>query len=159
MERPTVYIETSIVSYLAAHPSRDPATARNQRLTHAWWTTRRHDYALYTSKFVADEAAEGDRVMAQQRLALLSGIPLLASQGTRAEQFAEALVRGVPLPPRAHADAMHIALASAREMAYLLTWNCKHIANPRLLTRIEQVCSAFGFATPRLVTPESLMGE
>jgi hypothetical protein len=156
MDRPSVYIETSIVSYLAAHPAGDPVTAANQRLTHTWWNTRRHDYALYTSRFVVDEAADGDRVIAQRRLTLLSGIPLLLSEGTMAEEFAEALVRGVPLPPRAYADAMHIALASMHGMAYLLTWNCKHIANPRLQARMTRVAGAWGLTIPVLCTPAEL---
>jgi hypothetical protein len=156
MDKPTLYIETSIVSYLAADPSRHPVTARNQRLTHEWWNTRRQEHALHTSKFVVDEAADGDRVMAQRRLALLSGIPLLASEGTVAEELAGALVRGVPLPPRAHADAMHVALASVHGMAYLLTWNCKHIANPRLRARMTQVLAAWGFTVPVLCTPAEL---
>ncbi|HEX6367641.1 MAG TPA: type II toxin-antitoxin system VapC family toxin [Longimicrobium sp.] len=156
MDRPTVYIETSIVSYLASRPSRDPVTLRNQQLTHAWWNTRRPDYALFTSKFVIDEAADGDPVIAQRRVTLLTSIPLLASEGTVAEELAQALVRGVPLPPRAFADAMHIALASVRGMAYLLTWNCKHIANPRLQTRMARITAAWGFTIPALRTPAEL---
>jgi hypothetical protein len=73
MDKPRVYIETSIVSYLAARPSRDPLTLRNQQLTHEWWNTRRERYALFTSKLVVDEAAGGDPGMALLRLSLLAG--------------------------------------------------------------------------------------
>lgn len=152
MDKPTVYIETSIVSYLAARPSRDPVTARNQQLTHKWWNTRRQQYALYTSEFVLREAARGDPHLAQQRLALLASIPLLQSQVAAADLATE-LQRQVPLPPQASEDAMHIALAAMSGMACVLTWNCKHIANPRLRERIERVCALWGVQVPILSTP------
>ncbi len=156
MDRPSVYIETSVVSYLAADPSRHPVTLRNQQLTHAWWTTHRQRYALFTSRFVLDEAADGNSVLAQRRLGLLASVPLLTIEGTDAEELADALRLGVPMPPQAYADAMHIALAAASGMAYLLTWNCKHIANARLHPRIERVCASWGVAMPVLCTPPEL---
>lgn len=158
MERPTAYIETSVVSYLAAHPSRDPATARNQRLTHAWWATRRHDYALFTSPHVLREASRGNPAMASRRLDLLTPLPLLPiSADTRV--FARELLRGIPLPSRAEEDALHIAIGAEQRMDYLLTWDRKHIANPRLYARIQAICGAWGFRAPTLCTPAALMEE
>lgn len=158
MDRPTLSIETSIVSYLAARPSRDPVTLRNQRLTHAWGNERRHDFELFTSQTVLDEAAAGDPRMAQARLALLSSLPILR---TRAEALALAQVLRlrVPLPPQAADDAVHIALGAHHGMAYLLTWDSKHIANPRLKSRIEQICLSQGIRAPRLCTPQAMMEE
>jgi hypothetical protein len=158
MDKPTVYIETSIVSYLAANPSRDPVTARNQRLTHEWWNTHRHRYTLYTSALVADEARNGDPVLAQRRLALLQRIPRLEPERKEVRDLARELRAYVPLPANAHADALHIALATVEEMAYLLTWDCRHIANPRLHARIKKVCEVRGFGTPILCTPRELKG-
>jgi hypothetical protein len=158
MDRPSVYIETSIVSYLAARPSRDPVTLRNQRLTHEWWNEHRQRYALYTSRFVIDEAADGDQVVARLRLSLLNGIPLLASQGIEVEEFAGTLVARVPLPPQAEIDAVHIALAALSGMRYVVTWNCKHIANPRLRPRMEMICGRRGIELPFLCTPRELGG-
>jgi hypothetical protein len=155
MDKPSVYIETSIVSYLAADPSRHPVTLRNQQLTHAWWATRER-YALYTSKLVIDEAADGNPVLAQRRLALLSGVPLIGFAETDAEQLAADLCMRVPMPAQAYTDAMHIALAAARGMTYVLTWNCKHIANPRLQSRIRAACSRWGYQLPALCTPADL---
>jgi hypothetical protein len=158
MDKPSVYIETSIVSYLAARPSRDPVTARNQRLTHEWWNTHRHRYKLYTSVPVLDESARGDPQMAQLRSALLAPLPLLYP--TQAvEQLADELGRRVPLPPKASTDASHLALGAFYGLAYLLTWNCKHIANPRLKNRIEQVCRERGYRAPKLLTPAQMLGE
>src|SRR5688572_26969231 len=117
MDRPTVYIETSIVSYLAAHPSRHPVTARNQQLTHAWWNTRRHDYALFTSQLTWVEAARGDPTMVQQRLALLATIPACAWPRSTME-LARMLRAGVPFPEQARADAQHIAVAAMNGFTY-----------------------------------------
>jgi predicted nucleic acid-binding protein len=158
MDRPTLYIETSVVSYLASRPSRDPVTLRNQQLTHTWWNTRRHKYALFTSQTVLDEAAAGDPQMALARLSLLSSLPILRIHA-EALALAEALRLRIPLPPQAAEDAVHIALGAHHGMAYLLTWDSKHIANPRLRSRIEQICLSRGLRVPRLCTPGEMLGE
>jgi hypothetical protein len=158
MDKPAVYIETSIVSYLAARPSRDPITARNQRLTHEWWNTCRHDYALFTSPQVILEAGRGDPMLASQRLALLAPLPLLTVTGN-VLALADDLLRRVPLPAHAEEDARHIAIAADQEMAYLLTWDGKHIANPRLRTRIQKICTSWGCRVPELCTPATLLEE
>lgn len=158
MDKPGVYIETSIVSYLAARPSRDPVTAANQRLTHEWWTTRRHDYALYTSKLVWEEAARGDPPTAQRRLALLASMPVLAPR-PEALLLGQALRLRTPLPRHARSDAVHIALAATHGMAYVLTWDSRHIANPQLRVRMDRVCADWGYTMPNLCTPVYLLGE
>lgn len=156
MDKPSVYIETSIVSYLAADPSRHPVTLRNQQLTHAWWAAHRERYALYTSDLTRDEAARGDSRIAAKRISLLDGIVIHPiDEETRA--FAAALFDRIPLPPKARSDSLHIAVAAVHGVAYLLTWNCKHIANPRLYRRIQRICAAFGHTAPILVTPAELM--
>jgi predicted nucleic acid-binding protein len=156
MDRPSVYIETSIVSYLAARPSRDPVTVANQRLTHAWWNERRHEYELVTSPLTWLEAARGDETIAQRRLALLASLTTVAAP-LRAGDLARMLHKGIPLPDRAESDAEHIALAAVHGIAYLLTWDSKHIANPRLKQRIEAILGSRGYASPVLCTPEDLM--
>lgn len=156
MDRPTLYIETSIVSYLAADPSRHPVTARNQRLTHEWWNTRRHHYELFTSRAVLDEADGGDPAMAARRMALLATIPVLELD---APEFllAQALQQQIPLPPQARGDALHLATAAIYRMNYLLTWDRKHIANPRLEARIGRIMLAHGYLPPVMCTPNDLM--
>lgn len=158
MDKPSVYIETSIVSYLAARPSRDPLTLRNQQLTHEWWNTQRERYALFTSKLVVDEAAGGDPAMALLRLSLLSGIQLLEVD-EEITTLAQTLMKEAGLPERATPDALHIATAAVRGMAYLLTWNCAHIANPALRFRLERTCLRHGHGLPLLCTPETRMGD
>jgi predicted nucleic acid-binding protein len=158
MDRPTVYIETSIVSYLAARPAGDPVTAANQQLTHKWWNTRRHDYELFTSDVVLKEAARGEASMAAQRLALLTPIPLLVER-EQVTLLADEIRSRLRLPDRAAADALHIAFAAAYGITYLVTWNCTHIANPKLHPRLKQACGLRGLDLPILCTPKRLMGE
>jgi len=108
---PTVYIETTIPSYLTAWPSRDLVRAGHQQVTREWWA-RRSAFDLYTSRLVVRECQAGDPTAAALRVAALAGVPLLEASNATVE-LAAALVAGVPLPPRAEADALHIATAAA----------------------------------------------
>jgi hypothetical protein len=155
--KPTVYVETTIPSYLTAWPSRDLVRTAHQQITREWWA-RRDGFDLYSSRLVVQECQAGDAQAAADRLAALAGIPLL-EQGAEAAELAEALVRGVPLPEKAGADALHIATAAVHGMQYLLTWNCTHIANAVMRPRIEAVCRAAGFEPPLICTPEELPTE
>ena len=154
----TIYVETSIISYLAARPSRDLITAARQQVTHTWWRERRPEFDLYVSQVVLDEAAAGDPQAAERRAELLAQLPLLDVTPEVAE-LAAALIEQVPLPPRAGADAAHIAVAAYYGIDFLLTWNSAHIANAALRPRIEEVCRQRGFRPPVLCTPDELMGE
>jgi predicted nucleic acid-binding protein len=154
---PAVYIETSLVSYLTARPSRDLLVAAHQQLTVAWWDEQRIHYELFTSQVVLTEAALGDPDAAQRRLAVLTHLPLLDVTDA-AIVLAAQLVTGQALPPQAAQDALHLAIACVHGMEYLLTWNCAHLANARLRSRIEQVCRDAGYIPPIICTPEELEG-
>ena len=155
MPRPTLYVETSVVSYLTARPSRDLITAARQQLTRDWWADRRGEFELVVSPVVLDEAAVGDPAAAAARAAALVGVRVVKPP-PEADALAEALMRDVPLPPKAATDAAHVAVAATAGAAYLLTWNFKHIANPVLRGRIADVCRAAGFPPPVVCTPEDL---
>ena len=156
--RPKVYIETTIPSYLTAWPSRDLVTAAHQQITREWWQTRRQNFDLFTSQLVIDEAREGDPDAANRRLEVLDDIPLL-EPGDDVAELAQALIEQVPFPQRAAADALHIAIAVVSGMDYLLTWNCRHIANAARRGAIESVCQSRGYETPIICTPEELFEE
>ena len=151
-----VYLETTIPSYLTAWPSRDLIRAAEQKQTALWWA-RREDYELVGSELLLEECAAGNRDAAAARLAVVSGLPVL-EQGPDAAVLAEALVRNVPLPPNAVADATHIALAAVHGIELSVTWNCRHIANPVLRPRVEAVCRAAGYEPPTICTPAELLG-
>lgn len=124
----TVYIETSIISYLAARPSRDLIAAGHQQLTHEWWTAERSSFSVHASALVLREASGGDAAAASARLQWLQGIPLVVI-APEAEELSEHLIQKAALPEKAAADALHIAIAAYHRLDFLLTWNCKHIAN------------------------------
>jgi hypothetical protein len=153
--KPKVYVETTIISYLAALPSRDIVLAAHQQLTTEWWD-RRDRFELFVSQAVVDEAARGDAAAAARRMALLAGIPLLAL-GDEVDEFASRLLRGNIVPGKATVDAIHIAVAAVNRVDYLVTWNCTHIANAAIRGRIEQTCRAAGLEAPIICTPEELM--
>ena len=155
--KPALYVETSVVSYLTARPSRDIITAARQQLTQKWWRTRGR-YELFASQFVLEEAEAGDKQAARQRLKVLKGLPLLPASA-EADVLAKSLRQGVPLPERAAIDALHLAVAVVGGMDYLLTWNFKHLANAALRNRIEDLCRTNGYQPPVICTPEELLGE
>lgn len=154
----SVYIETTIVSYLTARPSRDLVQRAHQTLTRRWWRTRRSQFDLYVSPPVVQEAVSGDRLRAQRRLAALKAIPVLEATAG-AMRLAEGLVGEGAVPARAVVDATHIAIATVQGVDYLLTWNCAHIANATMRSRIENICRNLGYEPPILCTPEELMED
>ncbi|MBI4517496.1 MAG: type II toxin-antitoxin system VapC family toxin [Deltaproteobacteria bacterium] len=154
----SVYVETTIVSYLTARPSRDLVQRAHQQLTRRWWRTRRTQFDLYVSPPVLQEAAGGDSRRAQKRLAALKAIPVLEAT-PEALRLATALVAAGTMPEQAAVDATHIAIATAHGMDYLLTWNCTHIANATMRSSIERICRNAGYEPPILCTPEELMED
>ncbi len=154
----TVYIETSIVSYLRQRPSSQVVMAARQLLTHQWWNEERGNYELVTSQFVLDEAAAGDSVLAAERLQALEGIPLLQRDAQIGVIAREIMSRAI-LPPKATVDALHIAMVAHHGIDYLLTWNCKHIANAKILPRIHEVLTDMGCWIPLICTPEEMVDD
>jgi len=154
----SVYIETTFVSYLMARPSRDVVIAGHQQVTHEWWDTRRKSYDLCISQLVLDEAAAGDPQAAQERLAVLNAMSLLETT-PEALVLAKNLIREGALPRKAGLDALHIAIAATNRIRFLLTWNCKHLANAKMRPMIEGVCMLLGVDAPVICTPEELLEE
>jgi len=150
----TVYIETTIVSYLTARPSRGVVLAAHQALTRDWWRARA-SFQLRVSQLVLDEAGAGDQLMRARRLRALDGIPVLSLTDS-ATRLAKELVRQGALPKKATVDAFHIGIAAAHRVTYLLTWNCKHLANATMRITIEAVCRSEGLTPPIICTPEEL---
>jgi predicted nucleic acid-binding protein len=155
--KPTVYIETSVISYLTARPSRDVVIAGNQAVTHEWWEKHRQRYALFVSPIVLDEIGRGDPDAASKRLSFVRSMRVLDVTNDAAA-LAVRLIHAAALPAKAQDDAMHIALATVHGMNYLLTWNCAHINNAEQRPRIRKICSAFGYECPEICTPNELAG-
>ena len=154
----TVYIETSVISYLRQKPAKDIVTASRQLLTHQWWDTERPKYELVVSQYVIDEASAGDPTLAADRLSVLAGIPRLPGD-PEIDRITDEIMSRAILPPKAAVDALHIASVAHHRIQYLLTWNCKHIANARILPRVYQVLRDLGVPHPVICTPEELIGD
>jgi predicted nucleic acid-binding protein len=153
-----VYLETTIVSYLTARPSRDLILAAHQEVTRQWWEGQREQFRLYVSQFVLDEAGDGDPAAAAVRLELLKGFTLLPLTDEVRDVATGLLDAGV-LPRKAGADAVHIAVATVHEMDVLLTWNCRHLANAAILGNVGRHLRDREYEVPIICTPDELMGE
>ena len=153
-----IYLESTIPSYVVARPARDLLQAARQQLTRDWWDLRREKHELFTSQVVLDEIAGGEAAMARQRLGVMAQIKLLDLTDEAKSLTKEILGSGL-LPWDADRDAAHIALATVHEMEILLSWNCRHIANAAIQTRLRRLTEKSGFALPVLCTPDELTGE
>jgi hypothetical protein len=155
--RPTVYVETSVISYLVARPSADLITRANQKITTDWWSVRNR-FVLVISQLVIDEISGGDPVYATKRLAATHGLPLV-DDSERVAALAETLLRRASLPAKAAGDAVHVAIAAVNGINFLVTWNLRHIANAVIRRRLETICRAEGFDPPSICTPAELLEE
>ncbi len=154
----SVYIETSVVSYLVAKPSRDAVTAWRQRLTREWWIEQRGRFVCVISPEVIAEAAAGDATFAEQRKAALSELPLV-SGGKEGTKLAADFMNHKLFPPNARSDALHLAIATCAAVDYLLTWNYRHLANAVILRQVEDFLRQHRLKLPRVCTPEELMAQ
>ena len=153
--RPTAYIETSVVSYLTARPSRDVVIAAYQEITREWWRDALERFDLVASALVIAEASAGDPDAARIRLEALEAVALLDATPD-AENLANELVEHGAVPRSAVDDAAHIAIAVTNGIDFLVTWNFRHIANAAMRARIEQVCRGAGYEPPTICTPNEL---
>jgi predicted nucleic acid-binding protein len=149
------YIETSVVSYLTAKPSRDLIAAAHQQSTRDFWEQLER-FDVFVSELVRSECATGDTEAAQRRLLAVASIATL-EYNSAVDDLARRLLKAAALPAKAADDAIHVALAAVHGMDFLATWNCKHIANPSTRHKIEQTCREAGYTPPILCTPEELL--
>lgn len=154
--KPKVYLETTIPSLLTAWPSRDVLIAGQQQATRDWWNERRQRYELYVSAFVLDESRQGDVAAAAARAEVLKECRVL-EYPTAAEELTGALLTSRLIPAKAAADAAHIAVSAVHGMDFLLTWNCRHIANATIVEKLRAICIREGYSAPVICTPHELM--
>ena len=154
----TVYIETSVISYLMQRPSSQVVMAAHQFQTQRWWNDERTSYELVVSQYVIDEASAGDHSLAADRLRILNGIAVLPPH-PQIPRIANEIMSRAILPPKAQVDALHIACVAHHRIQYLLTWNCRHIANAKILPRIYNLLNDFGIPISIICTPEELLGD
>ena len=150
-----VYVESSVISYITARPSRDLVVSARQAITNEWWEQKRKKYEVYISELVIEEIASGDKEAAQKRLDVVKQIPNLEITEI-AKDLATLLISSGAVPENSPEDALHIGLAAAQGVEYLLTWNFKHINNATKRADITQIIESQGFLSPVLCSPEEL---
>jgi len=151
-----VYIETSIPSYLCARISKNLLVAANQEITHEWWERCKDKFDLVISEIVVREVSAGHPEVAKRRLSKIEKYPKIAITDEVGD-LAQILINEVPIPKKSELDAFHIAVTAINGIEYLLTWNCKHIANAVLRPKINKICRKFGCEPPIICTPQELM--
>ncbi len=154
--KPTAYIETSVVSYLTARPSRDVVVAAYQQITREWWRSAADRFNLVVSALVLSEANAGDPQAARTRMNALEAVTLVEATPD-AERLAQRLIDAEAVPRRAADDAAHIAIAVTNGIEFLVTWNFRHIANAEMRFRIERACRQAGYEPPVICTPNELL--
>jgi predicted nucleic acid-binding protein len=150
--KPTVYIETTIPSYYCDDR---PSLAADIARTREWWDQERGAYECFISPVVLDELSAGSYPSRAACLSLVADLPMLGV-GPEVVEIAEVYQARGLMPKSPVRDALHVALASHYRVDYLLTWNCRHIANVNKARHLEIVNQRMGLSTPRLVTPHLL---
>jgi predicted nucleic acid-binding protein len=156
MNKPSVYVETTVVGHIAARQQADIIVAARQLSSRRWWEIR-DGYELVVSQIVVDECNAGDSVAANERLQLIDGIQVLGVSAD-ARNLAVQLMTRHGIPETEPRDALHISLAAVNGIRYLLTWNFRHIANAETRASIEQICRDCGYTPPSICTPDELLG-
>jgi len=156
MEKQSVYIETTVVSYATARPSRDLIVAAHQQVTVEWWENVLPLLEPFVSPVVIEEASRGEEVATKLRLEKIAAFPVLEiTDGVR--ELAELYFEKIPIPDKARGDAYHLALATFHGIDFLVSWNFTHILSARVRTAIQSINTIRGISTPIICTPEELM--
>ncbi len=154
MKKPTVYLDTSIISAFW-YEGADVAMLARRLHTREWWALERRNFEIWTSALTAAELQAGafHRQPECQRMARrLRYLPSTSA----AKELAKEILRLMIVPPKKEADAAHLAIAAIHEIDYLLTWNYAHMANPVVQERLDKLCESADLLAPLMVSPESI---
>ena len=151
-----VYIETTVVSYLTAKPSRDIMIAGHQEATRELWTKLSSKYELYVSALVFEEAGKGDPTQARIRLSAIANFPMLDIDD-EARSLAEKIIIKKGIPTEYPEDALHIAVAAVNGIEVIITWNFAHLNNPFTRKKVRKIVEAEGYICPEICSPEELL--
>ena len=152
----TVYLETTIVSYLTGRPSRDLIIAARQELTHEWWENHRNRFKLVVSPIVLAEVGRGDPEMVAKRTEVLSDLEILPAEPP-IELLAARVAKALNIPATKVGDAFHLAYSIHHSIDFLATWNCAHFENPDTRRRLDEFARTSGAWSPVICTPEDLL--
>ncbi len=151
-----VYLETTVVSYFTAKPSRDLIVAGHQEATRELWPKLVADYETYVSALVYEEAGRGDPDRAKMRLGAIESFRML-DVDDEARTLAEKIIASRSIPREYPEDALHIAVAAVNEMEAVITWNFAHLNNPFTRMTIRRTVENEGYWCPEICSPEELL--
>ncbi len=151
-----VYVETTVVSYFTARPSRDLMVAGHQEATRELWPELATRYETYVSALVFEEAGRGDPDQARMRLATIERFPMLDIDD-EARSLAEKIIAGGGIPAEYPEDALHVALAAVNGIEVVITWNFAHLNNPFTRMMVRQIVEGVGYECPEICSPEELL--
>ncbi|KOR29627.1 hypothetical protein TI03_01865 [Achromatium sp. WMS1] len=154
----SVYIESSIISYITARPSRDMVTAARQNITIEWWENYQDQLEIFVSELELEEIGCGDLIAANRRLEIVQNVPVLMINHD-AIAIAQALTNEKAVPESSKEDALHIGIAASQEVDFLLTWNFKHINNANNRTKIANILTKLNYSSPIICSPEELIND
>lgn len=152
-----VYVETSFVCYLTGDQTLDAKIAADQAYTRQWWRDERPSCEVVASRFVLAEASVGKPEAVSRRLEILKGVEFVGGDDDAIESLARQLIEGHALPEKETTDALHIAIAAMSGVDVLLTWNCRHMANPHTLPKTKEILSRAGYICPQVMTPKTFL--
>ncbi len=154
MKKPTVYLDTSIISAFW-YEGADVAMLARRLHTREWWDTERRNFEIWTSAFAEAELRSGTfprQSECQRMVRRLRYLPPTA----RVSDLAEEIARLGIVPAKEEMDASHLATATIHEMDFLLTWNYAHLANPVVQAGLIKLCESADLVAPLMVSPESI---
>jgi predicted nucleic acid-binding protein len=151
-----VYIETTVVSYFTARPSRDLVVAGHQEATRELWPKLTAHYETYVSALVYEEGRRGDPEQAEMRLRAMKPFRMLEIDD-ESRTLAEKVIAGRAIPEEYPEDALHMAVAAANGIEVLITWNFAHLNNPYTRMMVRQIIENEGYACPEICSPEELL--
>jgi len=152
----SIYLETTVVSYYTSKPGRDIIVLAHQEITREWWHKSIKQFEIFISEVVIEEASMGDPEAAKRRLEELRDFPHL-ELNDKVEETAQMYMEKLEIPEKAFRDAAHLAVASVHNIDYLVTWNCKHLANGEIIRKLRDISKDLGIHTPIICTPEELI--
>ena len=151
----SIYIESTIPSYLAAYTSSNAIVAGKQAATHEFWKKEKDKYTLYVSDYVYEECERGDPDAAKRRLRWIEDITVLEKTAD-VEPLANIYMRLLCIPQSKRIDAFHLAMCCVHEINILLSWNCTHLGTESMQI-VQRYNDAHGLYTPQMTTPNSIM--
>ncbi len=154
----SIYIESSVISYITARPSRDVVTSARQTVTLEWWEEYKDSFESFISDLVVEEISSGDLLAAKRRLSVIKKIPVLETT-ENATKLAKKLITERVVPESSAEDALHISIAAVQKIDFLLTWNFKHINNAYTRDKIAKVIMQWNYSCPVLCSPEELIND